>query len=159
MSDLILAVQKVIMIAGLVSLALIIGAVAYVYLRDAAVAAARHFSKHGRSVPVLAFAAVMILYGGTKPDTPPVILEQGIKLTQFDVDDGLSVTWETTDDRIEVGTDEFIIRVSDRQIPARTGWSAWRELGRTTNTSFSAGGFWRNRDVRLRIEADTGEVK
>lgn len=110
-------------------------------------------------IGLLAFAVAMLLYGGTKPDTPPVVTKEGIKLTRFSVDGKLSLAWDTTDDRIELGTDEFIIRVRERQIPARTGWSLPREIGRTKDTEFTADGFWRNRDIMIWIEVDKGAIE
>lgn len=105
-------------------------------------------------------AVLATIFAGSKPPSPPTLVEKGIKLTAFSapVTGGMTIGWETEDDRIVLGEDEFIIECSDRQIPARTGWSKWRELGRTKTTEFSAKGFWRNRDVRLRIRVDKGAI-
>lgn len=110
---------------------------------------------------LIVLTAVAIVVGGSKPPGPSVIQEQGIKVTSFTAPiwGGMNLEWETTDERIDLGSDEFVIRVSDRQIPARTGWSAWREVGRTTNTSFSVDGFWRSRDIRLKVEVDKGVIE
>jgi hypothetical protein len=70
----------------------------------------------------------------------------------------MNIGWETEDDRIVLGEDEFIVEYQERQIPARTGWSKWKEVGRTKTTDFHADGFWRNRDVRLRIRVDKGAI-
>lgn len=117
--------------------------------------------KSAGGLGLVVFAIAMTYAAGTKPDPPPpVVTEEGIKLTRFAVDDGkLTLAWETTDDRIELGSDEFIIRVRERQIPARTGWSAPREIGRTKATEFTADGFWRDRDIMIWIEVDKGAIK
>lgn len=105
-------------------------------------------------------AVAMTIFAGSKPPSPPTIVEKGIKLTTFSapIIGGMTIGWETEDDRINLGEDEFVIECQDRQIPARKGWSQWRELGRTKTTEFSAKGFWRNRDVRLRIRVDKGAI-
>jgi hypothetical protein len=106
------------------------------------------------------FAALMTIFAGSKPPSPPTVVEKGIKLTIFSapITGGMTIGWETEDDRIVLGEDEFIVEYQERQIPARTGWSKWKELGRTKETEFSAKGFWRNRDVRLRIRVDKGAI-
>jgi hypothetical protein len=121
---------------------------------------ARVLSKRG-GFGLLLLAAAMTYSAGTKPDVPPVVVEEGIKITSLDVGEsagGLKIEWETKDERIVVGEDEFVVRCRDRQIPSRTGWSAWREVGRTKATEFSAGGFWKSRDIQLRIEVDKGAI-
>lgn len=110
---------------------------------------------------LLVLAICAVWFGGSKPPSPPIVQEEGIKVLTFSapITGGLEMTWETVDARIDVGTDDFIVYVSERQIPARTGWSAWRELGRTKETAFQTDGFWRNRDVRLRIAVDKGAIE
>lgn len=109
---------------------------------------------------LIPLAVVMIIFAGSKPPSPPTVVEKGIKLTTFSapITGGMTIGWETEDDRIVLGEDEFIVEYQERQIPARTGWSQWRELGRTKTTEFSADGFWRNHDVRLRIRVDKGAI-
>ena len=106
------------------------------------------------------FAVVMTIFAGSKPPSPPTVVEKGIKFTTFSVPitGGMTIGWEVEDDRITLGEDEFIVECKERQIPSRTGWSKWQELGRTKTTKFSAKGFWRNRDVRLRIRVDKGAI-
>jgi hypothetical protein len=105
-------------------------------------------------------AVLMTIFAGSKPPSPPTVVEKGIKLTTFSapITGGMTIGWETEDDRIVLGEDEFIVEYQDRQIPSRTGWSMWREAGRTKTTNFHADGFWRNRDVRLRIRVDKGAI-
>jgi hypothetical protein len=109
---------------------------------------------------LIPFAVLATIFAGSKPPSPPTLVEKGIKLTTFSapIAGGMTIGWETEDDRIALGEDEFIIECRDRQIPARTGWSQWREIGRTKETKFSAKGFWRNRDVNLRIRVDKGAI-
>lgn len=117
--------------------------------------------KQGRASMCL-WCVLWCLYGGKKPDIPPVVTQEGIKLKTLEVGTGkggLEVSWETKDDRIVVGEDTFIIKCRDRQIPARIGWGAWREIGRTKDTSFSADGFWKSRDIMIRIEVDKGAIE
>lgn len=109
---------------------------------------------------LIPLAVVMTIFAGSKPPSPPTLVEKGIKLTTFSapITGGMNIGWETEDDRIVLGEDEFIIEYQERQIPARTGWSQWKELGRTKETKVSAKGFWRNRDVRLRIRVNKGAI-
>jgi hypothetical protein len=108
-------------------------------------------------IPMAIFATI---FAGSKPPSPPTLVEKGIKLTTFSapIIGGMNIGWETEDDRIVLGEDEFIVEYQERQIPARTGWSKWKEVGRTKTTDFHADGFWRNRDVRLRIRVDKGAI-
>jgi hypothetical protein len=108
----------------------------------------------------VAFAAALTICAGMKPPSPPTLVEKGIKLTTFSapLTGGMNIGWKVEDDRIKLGEDEFIIEFQERQIPARTGWSAWRELGRTKNVEFYTDGFWRNRDIRLKIIVDKGAL-
>lgn len=117
----------------------------------------KRLKKFGFFVPMAILATI---FAGSKPPSPPTLVEKGIKLTTFSapITGGMNIGWEVEDDRITLGEDEFIVECQDRQIPARTGWSKWRELGRTRTTEFSADGFWRNRDVRLRIRVDKGAI-
>jgi hypothetical protein len=105
-------------------------------------------------------AVLMTIFAGSKPPSPPTVVEKGIKLTTFSapITGGMNIGWEVEDDRITLGEDEFIVEYQERQIPSRTGWSQWKELGRTKTTEISAKGFWRNRDVRLRIRVDKGAI-
>ena len=105
-------------------------------------------------------AVLMTIFAGSKPPSPPTVVEKGIKLTTFSapITGGMNIGWEVEDDRITLGEDEFIVEYQERQIPSRTGWSQWREAGRTKSTEFSAKGFWRNRDVRLRIRVNKGAI-
>jgi hypothetical protein len=73
--------------------------------------------------------------------------------------DGLVLEWETSDERITNG-DEYIIEYQERQIPARTGWSDWKEAGRVVvpNMKFAKGGFWRDRDCIYRVRVNKGAI-
>lgn len=110
---------------------------------------------------LVAFAFAMMLIGGSKPPSPPIVQEEGIKVLTYNapITGGMTMTWKTTDNRIVLGQDEFIIKCRERQIPARTGWSAWREIGRTKEPKISKDGFWRNRDIQLRIEVEKGAIE
>lgn len=103
------------------------------------------------------FAIAAVLYGGKKP---PVVIEKGIKIKSAEVTEtSATIEWETTDERIKIGEDEFILLKSDRQIPSRTGWSDWQEIGRTTNTNFTYdGGFMKSSDIKFKIQVDKGAI-
>lgn len=106
------------------------------------------------------FVATFAVYAGTKPPNTPSVVDKGIKVTTFSahIYGGMDIGWEIEDSRIVLGEDEFVIEYQERQIPDRTEWSSWRQLGRTKDTKLSAEGFWRNRDVRLRIRVDKGAI-
>lgn len=92
----------------------------------------------------------------TCPGNPPVVSKQGIKIEYLKNDsDGVFIRWSTADEDIKVGEDEFIIKYRERQIPARTGWSAKEyELGRTKELYYDVPGFYRNRDIRISVEVN-----
>jgi hypothetical protein len=116
------------------------------------------FKKH----PLLLVMAIgAIIFGGSKPPSPPIITSEGIKVVTYSapIYGGMEISWKTTDERIKLGEDEFIVQVKERQIPSRTGWSKWKDVGRTKDLKFFTKGFWRNRDILLRVIVDKGEVK
>lgn len=107
----------------------------------------------------IAFAAAATFYAGSKPPSPPVVVEEGIKITTFEANAaGAVIGWETTDERIVVGEDVFVVQYKERQIPRRTGYSEWKTLGSTIETSFSSKVFLRNRDIIIRVAVDKGAV-
>ena len=116
--------------------------------------------KFSRVIVFTISAVLATIFAGSKPPSPPTVVEKGIKLTTFSapITGGMNIGWEVEDDRITLGEDEFIVECQDRQIPSRTGWSKWKEVGRTKATDFHADGFWRNRDVRLRIRVNKGAI-
>ena len=105
-------------------------------------------------------AILATIFAGSKPPSPPTLVEKGIKLTTFSapITGGINIGWEVEDRRIVLGEDEFIVEYQERQIPARMAWSQWRELGRTKTTELHVGGFWRNRDISMRIRVDKGAI-
>lgn len=103
------------------------------------------------------FAALATFYAGSKPPSPPVVVEEGIKVTTFESDaSGATIGWETTDERIVIGEDVFVVQFKERQIPRIGGYSQWQTLGETTNTLFTSKEFLRNRDILVRIVVDKG---
>lgn len=103
------------------------------------------------------FAIAAILYGGTKP---PVVVEQGIKITRYEVaDNKVTLEWSTTDERIVLGEDIFLVLKRERQIPARTGWSAWKVVGGMTDTNFVHKCFTRGADIQYKIQVDKGAIE
>lgn len=106
-----------------------------------------------KALAIAVFFAVAIAYGGTKPPTPPPVVDrvEGIQVTGFASDaDGVRMSWETTDERIVDG-DTFIVEYCERQVPAKTGWSNWKTLTTTTEKSVDLPTYLRNRDARLRV--------
>jgi hypothetical protein len=105
------------------------------------------------------FAALAIIFGGSKPPSPPVVVEKGIKVTSFNsAAQGAVIGWEVLDESIIVGEDIFIVQYRERQIPRKGGYSDWKTLGSTKETSFSSKEFLRNRDIIVRIAVDKGAV-
>lgn len=103
-----------------------------------------------------ALTVAAILYGGTKP---PVVVEQGIKITQRNIEDNqVTLQWSTTDERIVVGEDSFRVLKKIRQIPARTGWSDWVLIGETIDTNFIHKCFMRGEDCIFKIQVDKGAI-
>lgn len=103
----------------------------------------------------------MIAYGGSKPDTPepPVVVEEGITITERTVDsDGITIKWKSEDSRIVPGETVFIIEARER--PMRLGKTIvmqptnpdWYEIGRTTDFELAQPGVWtdKTREIRVR---------
>jgi hypothetical protein len=115
------------------------------------------YKEHRLPLAILAIGA--ILFGGSKPPSPPVVMEEGIEIKSYKADaKGATFEWVTKDDRIEVGKDVFIVEYRERQIAPRTGYSAWRKLGETKEEKFSSNVFLRNRDIIVRISVDKGAI-
>lgn len=95
-------------------------------------------------------------YGSTKPEPPPpVIVEQGIKLTRHFVDkNAVSLEWSTEDERIIVGTDVFQVQRRTKAFPFKGGWSAWQTIGETTSTNLTIEGFTLDRNTQYRIAVE-----
>lgn len=108
---------------------------------------------------LIPLAVVMLLHAGNKPPSPPTLVQEGIKIATWKANNhGWELSWEVQDNRIILGEDTFIIQMCDRQIPARRGYGAWREVGRTKTLKFSKDEFIRARDVMLRIVVDKGAI-
>ena len=106
------------------------------------------------------FAALAIIFGGSKPPSPPVVVEKGIKVTSFySAASGAVIGWEVLDESIIIGEDVFIVQYRERQIPLKGGYSDWKTLGFTKETSFASKEFLRNRDIIVRIAVDKGAAR
>ena len=117
------------------------------------------FAKMRGKAGLIPLAIMVILFVGLKPPSPPTIVQEGIKIATWKAtNEGWEISWEVEDDRISVGDDTFIIQMCDRQIPARRGYGAWREVGRTKALKFEKKEFIRARDVMLRIAVDKGAI-
>lgn len=96
---------------------------------------------------VVALAGAFLVWGGTKPPTPPVITEQGIKITAFSASANEVVfAWETEDERL-VGA-EFLVQ------SRRVGSYTWETIGRTSEKSFTWQKFSvdKSRDYRIIVD-------
>ena len=92
------------------------------------------------------FAVAMFVYGSTKP--PPVITEEGIRLTRCDVTSRrIDVAWESTDARIVPGETVFCVQASFDGAP-------FRDVATTTNLSARIMRFTVDRNALWRIRAD-----
>lgn len=105
---------------------------------------------HKAESAVLApFLLCAIVWGGTKPEPPPVVTEEGINLkTVVQSPHKVYFAWEAEDDRIPAGA-TFIIQ---NQIGGD-----WHKLGETTNHWFESESFTINRKNRFRIMTDITE--
>lgn len=114
-----------------------------------------------QAVLICVLVGKAIAYGGSKPDVPPppVVVEGGITITQCTVDaEGITIKWESDDERIVPGTTVFIIEARERPLmlgktvvfqPSNT---AWYEIGRTYDFEVAKSGVWtdRTREIRVR---------
>ena len=125
-------------------------------IRELCVFARRHPC---RAAFLAVIASRFIAYGSTKPDVPPVVEEKGIALTECAVSaQGLSVKWETDDDRVIPGKTVFIIEARERpmmlgkKVIFRPKNAAWYEIGRTTDFEIAQPGVWtdKTREIRVR---------
>lgn len=92
------------------------------------------------------FVVAMIVHGSTKP--PPVITEEGIRLTRCDVTSRrIDVAWESTDARIVPGETVFCVQASFDGAP-------FRDVATTTNLSARILRFTVDRNALWRIRAD-----
>ncbi len=122
----------------------------------------KRFVKFAKANPVMATVMTICLcgffvYGSTKP--PPAVEEKGIAMTECIVDSkGLSVKWESEDERIVPGETTFIIEARERDTRVgpyivNKGYDpSWKEIGRTKNFNFIKSGVWtdKTREIRIR---------
>ena len=107
------------------------------------------------------FSLVMILWGGSKPPTPPPsVEEEGIRITKHEATPaGVEVEWGTEDPRV---TDETEFIVEFRKRPIMLGDTVvltpaelkWQELGRTKDRKLAKDIFLLDSTYELRIRAD-----
>lgn len=116
-----------------------------------------HLPSQGRN-GLSCLAIALTLFGGSKGEGG-VVVEKGIRITNVQRNvSSLEITWTPEDDRITEG-DEYIILMRTRQIPARKGWSAWKEVGRTKESAFSTQTFTLDKDIQLKIRVDKGGIE
>lgn len=102
------------------------------------------------------FVFGMILNNTAKSDDkptppPPVIVVKDIEIRSYKCDHtGCEISW-SCGTNITVGVDRFIIQRSTRQIPARTGWSAYQDYGETMTTNWATMSPQHAKDVRFKV--------
>lgn len=133
--------NSVYIVAGLLALALI-----------AAIVIAPYVAALKKLRPLLFVALVVSLWAGDKPEPPPpVIVVKDIEIKFYKCDHtGCEISW-ACGTNITVGVDRFIIQRSTRQIPARTGWSAYQDYGETMTTNWVTMSPQHASDVRWKV--------
>lgn len=114
---------------------------------------------------VFAMVCVAVLWGGTKPDTPPPSVEvEGIRITKHEATPtGIVVEWETEDPRITTET-EFVVEFRKRPIMlgdtvvATPDELNWQELGRTKDRELAKDIFLLDSSYEMRVRADVTET-
>lgn len=99
----------------------------------------KELKRHGAlfAAVFLGAAVKAAIVAGTKPPpTPPPIVVKDIEITNYKCDHtGLEIGWRHGTN-VVYGTDKFIIQRATRQIPARTGWSAFTDFAETMTTNY-----------------------
>ena len=133
--------NSVYIVSGLLALATI-----------AAIIIAPHVAVAKKMRPLLLVALVLSIWAGDKPEPPPpVIVVKDIEIKSYKCDHtGCEISW-ACGTNITVGVDKFIIQRSTRQIPARTGWSAYQDYGATMATNWATATPQHASDVRWKI--------
>ena len=128
-------------VAGLLALAVMAAIVVAPY-----VAAAKKLR------PLLLVAFGVTLFANNKPEPPPpVIVVKDIEIKSYKCDHtGCEIIWDCGTN-ITVGVDRFIVQRSTRQIPARTGWSAYEDYGESMTTNWKTTSPQHASDVRWKI--------
>ena len=130
--------NSVYIVTGLLSLATI-----------AVIAVAPYVKTAKKLRPLLIVALVVSLWAGDKPT--PVVVVKDIEIKSLRCDHtGCEITW-ACGTNITVGVDKFIIQRSERQIPARTGWSAYRDYGESMTTNWATMSPQHASDVRWKV--------
>ena len=94
----------------------------------------------------------LIVHGSTKPTpTPPIVTEEGIKLTKLAVDaKRATLEWSSTDERIAEGAVYMVQK--------RVSGGDWATVHSTTGTNAVIDCFTVDRDTSWRIAVDLGEI-
>lgn len=102
--------------------------------------------------PLLFISLIVSLWAGDKPEPPPpVIVVKDIEIKSYRCDHtGCVISW-SYGTNIVLGVDKFVIQRSDRQIPARIGWSSYRDYGETMTTNWATATPQHASDVRWKI--------
>lgn len=104
-----------------------------------------------RHLLLVPFAATLYVYGSTKPDVPPVVVQKGIKLTMC-VQNSRQIRfeWIAEDDRIAEGAVYYVQEMVN---------GVWVTVAETTNTYYELIGFTIDRTRKYRITTDVTEGK
>lgn len=109
--------------------------------------------------PLLFVSLAVSLWAGDKPEPPPpVIVVKDIEIKSYRCDHtGCEIAW-SCGTNIVLGVDKFVIQRSDRQIPARIGWSPYQDYGETMTTNWSTATPQHASDVRWKIIVRKGAL-
>ena len=95
----------------------------------------------------------LIVHGSTKPTpNPPIVTEEGIKLTKLAVDaKEAALEWSSTDERIAAGAVYMVQK--------RVSGGDWATVHSTTGTNAVIDCFTVDRDTSWRIAVDLGAIE
>lgn len=108
--------------------------------------------KHARKIMFAIWGIPFFIFGSTKPDTPPVVVTEGIRLTRVTATaNDVTLEWESTDERC-TGKPFEIERLNPTSL-------AWEKIGEvpagTTNYVYHR--FTVDKTNRWRISCDVTE--
>ena len=108
--------------------------------------------KHGRKIAFAIWGVPFFIFGSTKPDTPPVVVTEGIRLTRVAATaNDVTLEWETADSRCAGKPFEI-----ERQNPTSMAWEKICEVPAGT-TNYVYRRFTVDRTNRWRISCDVTE--
>ena len=102
------------------------------------------------SVALLLWVGSLYVFGSTKPDVPPVVVEKGIRLTKcVQTSRMIDFEWIPEDDRIPAGATYLVQEWRDGK---------WLTVAETTDQKYSLAGFTIDATRQYRIVSDVTEA-